>query len=93
MTLGGRMKVTKQQLYTIGAAVLFLLGSIFMILYTFMDLPWAFWTGLGIAIAAAVVYVLLVIENRSIISKKLTDTSYPDKKARINEHETKTSKN
>jgi len=69
------MKYSKQQIYTITAAALFLVGAIFMLVNTFADLKWAFWVGLGFAVVAGTVYILLVIENRKEISKKLASTA------------------
>lgn len=69
------MKYSKQQIYTIAAAALFLVGAIFMLVNTFADESWAFWVGLSFAIIAAAVYVMLVIENRKLITKKLNDTT------------------
>jgi len=68
------MKYSKQQIYTIAASALFLVGAIFMLINTFADLKWAFWVGLGFAVVAGTVYILLVIENRKEISKKLAGT-------------------
>ena len=69
------MKYSKQQTYTILAATLFLIGAIFMLVNTFAQQPWAFWTGLAFAVAAAGVYGFLILENRRIISRKLADTA------------------
>ena len=70
------MKYSRQQIYTISAAVLFLFGAVFMLINTFAPVKqsWAFIVGCVFAVLAAVVYILLVVENRKNISKKLTDT-------------------
>jgi len=57
-----------------------------MLVNTFADQPWSFWTGLGFALAAAALYILMVVEHRKEISKKLTDPSYSDKKDNSIEH-------
>ena len=75
------------QIYQITAAVLFLIGAIFMLVNTFADEPWAFWLGLGFALIAAVFYILLGIDTRKNILKKVTDSSYSDKSDNMIEHE------
>jgi len=74
----------REQVFTIIAAVLFLIGAVFMLLATFSDNQWAVWTGLAFAVVAATLYVLLVLENRKIFSKKMT---YPDTEANKDSHE------
>ena len=69
------MKFDKQQILTVTAASLFLVGAIFMLVNTFAGATWSFWVGLGFAIAAVGVYIWLIIENRKIIMEKLTASS------------------
>jgi len=87
------MKYTKQQIYTVVAAGLFLVGAVFMLINTFSDNLWAFWVGLGFAVAALVFYLLIGIEHKRTVHKKLTDTSYSDKTDNMNSHEKVASKN
>ena len=88
------MKYSKQQIYHIAAAIMFLIGAIFMLINTFADQLWAFGVGAGFAGLAAVFYIFLWIENRRIISKKLTDSikdsSYSDKSKNSFEYDKKT---
>ena len=49
-----------------------------MLVNTFAELVWTFWVGLGFAVVAGTVYVLLVLENRKEISKKLNKTAAPE---------------
>jgi Ca2+/Na+ antiporter len=81
------MKYTKQQIIQVTAAVLFLIGAIFMLVNTFADQAWSFWTGLGFAVVAAAVYIYMFVENRKLFSKKLTESSYSDKSNNTIEHE------
>jgi len=81
------MKYSKQQIYQLSAAALFLIGAVFMLVNTFTEETWAFWVGLGFAIVAAGAYILLIVENRKLFTKKMTDPSYSDKSTNTNEHE------
>lgn len=73
---GVNMKCSRQQIYTVISAVLFLIGAVFMLINTFVeDAVWAFWVGLCLAVLATSVYVLLVLENRKVISKKIENTA------------------
>jgi len=74
-------KYTRAQVYTLVAATLFLLGAIFMLVNTFADVSWAFWVGLGFAVVASGFYIFLVIENKKVVTKKLTDTKAPTQTA------------
>jgi len=70
------MNFSKQQLDTLGAAAVFLVAAIFMLVNTFAEnATWAFWVGLGLTAVAVAVYVLLVVENRKLIAQKLRDTT------------------
>jgi len=73
-----KMKYSLSQIYQIVASVLFLIGAVFMLVNTFADQQWAFWTGLAFALVALGLYVALIFENRRVITKKLTDSSYSD---------------
>ena len=64
-------KYTREQIYQLFAASIFLTGAVFMLAYTFANLAWAFWVGLGFAIVASVLYALSVFEARRAITKKL----------------------
>jgi len=68
-------------------ATLFLIGAIFMLVNTFTDAVWSFWVGLSFAVVAAAFYILIVLENKKILSKKLSDSSYSDKADNKNSHE------
>ena len=81
------MRYSKQQIYQISAAVLFLIGAIFLLITTFSEYTWAFWVGLGITLIASAFYILVWIENRKNITKKLTEPSYSDKPANKDSHE------
>ena len=81
------MKYSRLQIFQIVAAGLFLVGAIFMLVHTFADEPWSFWVGLGFAVVAAVFYLLIALENRGVIKKKLNESSYPDKTDNSIEHE------
>ncbi|MDR0462272.1 MAG: hypothetical protein LBG88_02995 [Christensenellaceae bacterium] len=80
-------KFPLSQIYQMVAAVLFLIGAVFMLFNTFADKVWAFWTGLGFALAASVAYIMMVIEAKRVLQKKLTDSSYSDKKDNTIVHE------
>lgn len=67
-------KLNKNQICTIISAVLFLIGAIFMLVYTFGDQDWAIWTGLILAVLATGIYILVVVEQRKAVSKNLTET-------------------
>ena len=82
-----KMKYTTQQIYQITAAVLFLIGAIFMLVSTFGGYTWSFGVGGGFALLATVFYVLMFFENKKNLSKKLTDPSYSDNKNNMMEHE------
>ena len=66
-----------------------------MLINVFADHPWSFYTGLGFAVVALVLYILMVVEHKKQISKKLTEPSYSDNKNNTIEHEktVQTSKN
>jgi len=81
------MKYSKQQIFQITAAVLFLIGAVFMLVNTFTDQIWSFWVGLGFALAASSFYIFMAVENRRLFSKKMKDPSYSDNSANINSHE------
>jgi len=69
-----KMKYSLQQIYNVISAVLFLIGAIFMLVNTFTpDQGWSLWVGLGFAIVATVMYVLLLLENRKATIKKLEE--------------------
>jgi len=69
-----KMKYSLQQIYNVISAVLFLIGAIFMLVNTFTpDQGWSLWVGLGLAIVATVMYVLLLLENRKATIKKLEE--------------------
>ena len=69
------LKYSKQQIFTVASAVLFLIGAAFMLVNTFAEnAAWSFWVGLGFAIAATGLYVLLIFENRKVLSAKLAAT-------------------
>ena len=86
------MKYSLQQIEQLAAAVLFLIGAIFMLVDTFADQSWAFWTGLGFAVAATILYIFIIIENQKNIRKKLTDPSYSDNPDNKMEHENEKTK-
>ena len=71
------MKYTKQQIYTVVSAALVLIGAIFMLVSTFTDAQWAIWVGLAFAIVAGTIYILLVIDSRRSIQKKLIEPQQP----------------
>ena len=81
------MKYSKQQIYQLTAAIIFLVGAVFLLVGTFTVGTWASWVGIGLAVVASVFYVLLIVENKKTFTKKLTDPSYSDKKDNTNEHE------
>jgi len=58
------MKPSKQQIYTVIAAILFLIGAVFMLVSTFGAVSWAFYVGLGFAAAAIVIYILYIVETK-----------------------------
>jgi protein-S-isoprenylcysteine O-methyltransferase Ste14 len=74
-----KMKFSVAQILQVVTAALFLVGAIFMLVNTFADELWAFWTGLAFAVVAAAGYILLMIENRKRIFEKLRNSSYSDK--------------
>lgn len=80
-------KFSIAQILQVITAALFLIGAIFMLINTFADKLWAFWTGLAFAVVAATAYVLLILENRRQIFTKLKDSSYSDKAANKIGHE------
>jgi len=84
------MKYSMSQIYLLGAAVLFLAGAIFMLVNTFADESWAFWTGLAFAIVAAAIWGMHFYEARKDITKKLADSSYSDTGDNKMEHGKKT---
>ena len=77
------MKCSKSQIYILVAAGLFIIGAVFMLINTFANIAWALWTGLGVAIAATVFYILVVIENRKETKKNLEDTQEKPSKPKI----------
>jgi drug/metabolite transporter (DMT)-like permease len=80
-----KTKLTLQQILTITSAILFLIGAIFMLVQTFADQSWAFWVGLGFAVAATACYIYLIFENRKLINKKL-DATKPEATPTITEN-------
>jgi len=61
----------REQYFTLVAAVLFLIGAVFMLINTFAAQEWALWVGLGFAIASALLYLLIQIQ-RMQFNKKYT---------------------
>ena len=80
-----KIKFSISQIFQFITAALFLVGAIFMLVNTFADKKWAFWVGLGFAVAAAVCYTLLILENRKKIFKNIS--SYSDKTSNSIGHE------
>lgn len=87
------MKYSKSQFFQISAAVLLLVGAVFMLVNVFADKPWSFYTGLGFALVAAILYFFMMHENKKQVSKKLTDPSYSANKNNTIEHEKSVQKN
>ena len=73
-----KFKFSRQQAFQLTAASLFLIGAVFMLINTFADAVWAFWVGLGFACVAAGFYILIVLENKKIFSRKMKNSSYSD---------------
>jgi len=53
----------REQIFTIVAAVLFLIGAVFMLINTFGTQEWALWTGLVFAVVSATLYALIQIQH------------------------------
>ena len=53
----------REQCFMIVAAVLFLVGAVFMLINTFGNQEWALWTGLVFAVASALLYVAIQIQH------------------------------
>ena len=87
------MKYSKQQIYQVASAGLFLVGAVFLLVHTFADQTWSLWLGLVFAVAASCAYFLVVWENKKTVNKKLTDASYSDNDTNTNSHEKVAQKN
>jgi len=53
----------REQTFTIIAAVLFVVGAVFMFIYIFGTQMWALWVGLAFAIVSTALYVLIQIQH------------------------------
>jgi len=67
----------REQYFNVIAAVLFLIGAVFMLVWTFGNQEWAVWVGFGFAGAAALLYILIQIQ-RLQFNKKYTAKEVPD---------------
>ena len=59
----------REQVFTIIAAVLFLIGAVFMLVNTFGSQGWALWVGLAFALMSALLYILIRIQHYRFIKK------------------------
>ena len=59
----------REQTFTIIAAVLFLIGAVFMLVNAFGNQEWALWVGLAFAIASALLYVLIRLQHHNFKKK------------------------
>jgi len=86
-------KISISWICQVAAATTLLIGAVFMLVNTFTEAEWAFWTGLAFGIIAGGAYVAMVILEKQEVTKKLTekptDSSYSDKKDNIVVHEEK----
>jgi hypothetical protein len=75
------VKYSKQQIYLITSAVLYLVGAVFMLVNAFAGAVWAFWVGLVFAVVATVFYILMAyfdkMQNRIEHGKQSTNTPAP----------------
>jgi len=53
----------REQTFTVLAAVLFLIGAVFMLINTFGNQLWALWVGLAFAVASGLIYLLIRIQH------------------------------
>jgi len=53
----------REQTFTVVAAVLFLVGAVFMLINTFGNQLWALWVGLAFAVASVALYALIRIQH------------------------------
>jgi Gpi18-like mannosyltransferase len=74
-------KVTREQIYLLAAASLYLTGAVFMLVNVFRDTKGSFWAGLGFLVAATAIYVWGYFDGKFI--KKM---SYSDKEQNKIEH-------
>jgi len=72
---GGAMRYTRDQWLTIAAAVAFLIGGVFMLVNVFGGQEWAFFVGLGIAVAATILMILGWLDNRRRVAANLVATA------------------
>jgi outer membrane biosynthesis protein TonB len=80
-------KLTPAQICQWVAAITLAIGAVFMVVNTFANIDWTFYTGLAFGIVAAGCYIAMIVLEKKEIQKKLTDSSYstnPDNKI---EHE------
>lgn len=61
----------REQTFIIVAASLALVGAVFMLVNIFGAQEWAFWVGLGFAIASAIIFILIQIQHMQF-NKKYT---------------------
>ena len=61
----------REEYFTVVAAILFLIGAVFMLINTFGNQEWALWVGLGFAITSAMLYLLIQLQHLQF-NKKYT---------------------
>jgi Ca2+/Na+ antiporter len=59
-----KIKFDREMIFHLVTSALFLIGAVFMLIYTFGEVEWCFWVGLSIAAAAVVVYVVMIIGQK-----------------------------
>jgi len=58
------MKINNPMVLQIVASILFLIGAVFMLVNTFNEAMWSFWTGLVFALVGTAFYIYMVYLNR-----------------------------
>lgn len=77
----------REQYFTVIAAVLFLIGAVFMLVNTFGNQEWAVWVGLGFAVASSLLYLLIQIQrlqfNKKYTAKEIVTADELEREAKI----------
>ena len=63
------MSYGREQWFVIAAVVSLLIGAVFMLISVFAAAYWALWTGVAFAVLAAVIYGIVLLEQRRFSKK------------------------
>ena len=74
------MKISLVQILTVGAALVFLVGGIFMLINVFAGYRWGFWVGLGLALVACALAGIAYFENKRTVTSAVPEGNDADEK-------------